>query len=144
MGRYNRYGTNKYFFCARGTAFLSRIPVTRIQRATALEYIKKGKMKPWYYRKEQVLGAPIALNFDYQPRPVRLVGTVMDTFGHQSTLRGAIRVVARNEATNVAMWVPVANPKLRYEMTGEGSYEHFLDERDKWDEAWMTGRARVK
>lgn len=145
MGRYNHVRTNRYFFNARATAFFSRLPLRRIQRATTMDYIKQGRMRPWYYTKEQVIGAPITLNFDYQPRPVRLVGTVMDSFTQSSSLRGGVKVYARNEETNVSLWVPFGNPKLKYELTSaEGSFDHFLDERDKWDEAWMTGRARLK
>jgi hypothetical protein len=144
LGRHNRYGTRKYFFQARSTAFWTRLPITRIQRSLTLEYIKNGRMKPWYYRKEQVLGAPAALLFDYEPRPVRLVGTVMDTFGHQSSTRGGLKVYARSEGTNMMLWVPMGNPKIKAELTAaEGSFSQFLAERDKWDEAYNSGRARL-
>ena len=137
--------TNKHFFVARANAFFSRLPIARIQRAMVMDSIKAGRMKPWNYTKEQILGAPIALNFDYQPRPVRLMGTVMDVHTTQSSLKGGIKVYARNEETNVMMWVPAGNPKLKYEVTSaRGAFEHYLDERDKWDEAWATGRSRIK
>lgn len=140
--------TSRYFFCARGSAFFSRLPIARIQRAVTLEYIKAGRIKPWWYSKEQVLGAPVTLNFDYSPRPVRLIGTVMDAFCQQSSLKGGIKVYARNEETNMQLWIPAGNPKLKYDIgsgsTGaSGAFEHYLDERDRWDEAWMTGRARI-
>jgi hypothetical protein len=145
LGRYTKERTNKYFFTARSTAFFSRVPITRIQRSTALDYIKQGRLRPWYYTKEQVVGSPVTLNFDYQPRPVRLVGTVMDSFCHQSSLRGGVKVVSRTDETNVSLWVPFGNPKLKYDMTvSSGAFDHYMDERDKWDEAWITGRARLK
>lgn len=145
MGKYRNYSTRRYFFTARATAFLPRLPITRIQRGLALEYIKAGTMRPWYYTKEQMIGNGVALHFDYQPRPVRLIGTVFDLFGHESSLKGGLKVVSKHEETNVMLWVPLANPKMRSEITGSAnSFQHFLDERDKWDEAWMTGRARLK
>ncbi len=142
---YRRIRTNRYFFTARATPFLARLPITRIQRGLTLEYVRRGFVRPWAYTKEQVIGSGVALNFDYQPRPVRLLGTVMDVYGHQTSLKGGVKVVAKHDETNVLMWVPLANPKLKAELSaGAGQFRHFLDERDKWDEAWMTGRARIK
>lgn len=144
-GRYRRVRTNKYFFNARGTAFLTRLPITRIQRGLTLEYVKRGYVKPWAYTKEQVLGSGAALNFDYQPKPVRLLGTVMDIYGHQTSLKGGVKVISKQDETNVMLWVPLANPKLKSEISASANqFQHFLDERDKWDEIWMTGRARIK
>jgi hypothetical protein len=144
-GRWNRYSTRKYFFTARSTAFMTRLPATRIQRAVTMSYIKSGKLKPWYYRKEQVLGAPAAVSLDYDPRPVRLVGTVVDAFGTQSSLRGGLKIYSRTEGTNISVWVPAGNPKVRYELSStEGSFAQFLNERDKWDEAYYSGKARLK
>lgn len=145
LGKYNRHSTRKHFFVSRSTAFFSRLPITRIQRSMTMEYIKNGRLKPWCYRKEQVIGAPVALSFDYDPRPVRLVGTVMDTFGHQSSTRGGLKVYARNEGTNLMVWVPRGNPKIRAELSStEGSFSQFLAERDKWDEAYHSGKVRLK
>lgn len=145
MGRYTRERTNKAFFVSRANAFLSRLPIHRIQRSLAMEYIKNGRMKPWQYSKEQVLGAPITLNFDYNPRPVRLIGTIMDAHTTRTSLKGGLKVFAKNEETNMMLWVPSGNPKLKFEVSNSvGAFEHYLDERDKWDEAWMTGRARIK
>lgn len=145
MGNYRRYSTRRYFFNTRATPFLSRLPITRIQRGLALEYVKQGTLRPWFYTKEQMLGNGVALHLDYQPRPVRLIGTVMDVYGHETSLKGGLKIISKHEETNVALWVPLANPKIRHEVTGAAnSFQHFLDERDKWDEAWMTGRARLK
>ena len=144
-GRYRRYRTNRYIQNARAGAFLSRLPITRIQRGLALEYVKKGQMKPWAYTKEQIIGATATMNFDYQPRPVRMLGTVFDIYGNQTSLKGGIKVVSKQDETNVMMWIPAANPKLKTEVSASANqFQHFLDERDKWDEAWMTGRARLK
>ena len=137
--------TNRHFFVSRATAFFSRLPIARIQRSLALESIKKGHLKPWRYTKEQILGCPIAVNFDYNPRPVRLIGTVMDAHTTETSLKGGLKVYARNEESNMMLWIPAGNPKLKYEITSSrGNFEQYLDERDKWDEAWITGRARVK
>ena len=145
MGRYRKVRSNKYFFNARATALLPRLTVSRVQRGLALEYIRRGTLRPWAYAKEQVLGSAVAMNFQYQPRPVRMLGTVMDIYGHHSSLKGGIKVVSKHEETNVMMWVPMANPQMKVEITGSpNAFQHFLDERDKWDEAWMTGRARLK
>lgn len=145
MGRYSSERTNRHFFVARANAFFSRLPIARIQRAMAVEAIQKGRLKPWKYTKEQVLGAPVTCNFDYNPRPVRLVGTVMDAHTTETSLKGGIKVYSRNEETNVMMWIPAGNPKLQYDITSvSGNFQHYLNERDKWDEAWMTGRARMK
>jgi len=143
--RYRRVRTNRYFFTARSNAFFGRLPIERLQRGITMEYIRKGRMRPWHLSKEQVLGAGITLNLDYNPRPVRLVGTVMDLHGTQSQLRGGIKVYARHEDTNVQLWVPFGNPKLKYEIsaTDAKSFDHYLAERDKWDEAWITGKARL-
>lgn len=141
---YTRERTNRHFFVARGNAFFSRLPIARIQRALAVEAIQKGRLKPWKFTKEQVLGAPVACHFDYNPRPVRLIGTVMDAHCTETSLSGGVKVYARSEETNVMLWIPAGNPKLTYEMTGTGSFQHYLKERDKWDEAWLTGRARIK
>lgn len=152
--RYRRIRTNQHFYAARGTAFFARLPIARVQRSLVLEYIRAGKIKPWYFRKEQVIGAPVTLHFDYQPRPVRLVGTVMDAFCHQTSLKGGIKVYARTEATSVMTWVPFGNPRLRHDIQqgsakGGGNqsgaaFENYLNERDRWDEAWITGKARLK
>lgn len=145
MGKYSQERTNRQFFVARANAFFSRLPIARIQRALAVEALKQGRMKPWRYTKERVLGAPITLNFDYNPRPVRLIGTVMDAHTTETSLKGGLKVFSKSEETNMTLWVPAANPKLRYEVTAvRGSFEHYLNERDKWDEAWLTGRARIK
>ena len=110
-----------------------------------MEYVKDGRLRPWYYSKEQVLGSAITLNFDYKPRPVRLVGTVMDAYCSQTSLRGGVKVSSRNDETNVMLWVPFGNPTIKHEMApSKDSFEHYLNERDKWDEAWMTGKARLK
>ena len=102
-------------------------------------------MKPWKYEKEQILGSPVALNFDYNPRPVRMIGTVMDVHTMETSIKGGVKVYAKNEETNMMLWIPVGNPKLKFDVTGsKGSFSHYLDERDKWDEAWITGRARIK
>jgi hypothetical protein len=111
----------------------------------ALEAIKRGRLRPWAHTKEQVLGCAAAVQFDYNPRPVRMIGTVMDTYGHETSMKGGLKILARQEETNVMMWVPLANPKLKAEVTPtQNAFSHFLDERDRWDEAWLTGRARVK
>lgn len=145
MPKYTRERTNLQFFVARANAFFSRLPIARIQRSLAMESMKQGRLKPWRYTKEQILGAPITLNFDYNPRPVRLIGTVMDAHTAETSLKGGLKVFARNEETNMMLWVPAGNPKLRYEITASrGSFDHYLNERDKWDEAWFTGRARLK
>lgn len=110
-----------------------------------MESMKAGRLKPWRYTKEQILGAPVTLNFEYNPRPVRLIGTIMDAHTSETSLKGGLKVFAKSEETNVMLWVPVGNPMLRYEVTASrGSFDHYLNERDKWDEAWLTGRARIK
>jgi hypothetical protein len=142
----NRGRTTKYMWNARGSPFLRRLPIARIQRSMVLEYVKAGRIRPWYRTKEAVVGCPITLNFDYNPRPVRLIGTVMDAHCSQTSLQGGIKVYARNEEANISLWVPAGNPKLRYELTHtrtDGAFEQYLDERDKWDEAWQSGRARI-
>lgn len=142
---YTRERTNRQFFNARATAFFSRLPIARVHRALAVESMKQGRMKPWKYTKEQILGSPITLNFDYNPRPVRLIGTVMDAHTTETSIKGGLKVFARNEEANMTLWVPAGNPKLKHEITAtRGSFEHYLNERDKWDEAWLTGRARLK
>eukprot|EP00744_Colponema_vietnamica_P020101 GILI01028535.1.p1 GENE.GILI01028535.1~~GILI01028535.1.p1 ORF type:complete len:145 (+),score=25.50 GILI01028535.1:84-518(+) len=144
MGHYGER-TNRHFFVSRANAFFSRLPIARIQRALALESIKNGRIRPWKYSKEQVLGAPVSLSFDYNPRPVRLIGTIMDTHSMETSIKGGLKVYSRNEETNMMMWIPSGNPKLRYDITGSaGSFDHYMNERDKWDEAWATGKARVK
>lgn len=67
---YTRERTGRHFFVSRANAFFSRLPISRIQRAMAMDAIKKGRMKPWKYSKEQIIGSPITCNFDYNPRPV--------------------------------------------------------------------------
>lgn len=145
MSGYTRERTNKQFFVARANAFFSRLPIARIHRSLALESLKSGRMKPWRYSKEQILGAPITLNFEYNPRPVRLIGTILDAHTTETSLKGGLKVFAKSEETNMCLWVPAGNPQLKYEVTASrGSFEHYLNERDKWDEAWVTGRARIK
>ena len=145
MGKYRTERIKRQLYNARATAFFSRLPIARIQRALAMESIKNGRMKPWRYTKEQVLGAPITLNFDYNPRPVRLIGTVMDVHCQETSINAGIKVYAKNEEANIMLWVPTGNPKLRFDISAtRGSFEHYLDERDRWDEAWLTGRARLK
>ena len=137
--------TCKYFYRTRGNAFFSRLPLGRIERATAMEYIKDGRMKPWSYTREQVLGSPVALSVDYKPKALRIVGTVMDIYKSESNVNGGIKVFAKHEETNMMLWVPLANPKVKVEMSNAtGTFEHFLDERDRWDEAFMSGKARMK
>ena len=144
MGKHYGERTNRHFYTSRANAFFSRLPISRIQRSLALEAIKNGRMKPWKFTKEQVLGASVSLNFDYNPRPVRLIGTVFDAPTTETSIKGGLKVYSRSEETNMMLWVPMGNPKLRYEVTGSGSFDQYLNERDKWDEAWVTGRARVK
>nr|CCC89306.1 conserved hypothetical protein [Trypanosoma congolense IL3000] len=142
---YTRERTNRHFFVARANAFFSRLPIARIQRSLAMESVREGRMRPWKYTKEQILGAPVTCNFEYNPRPVRLIGTVMDAHTEETSIKGGMKVYARNEETNMMLWIPAGNPKLRHEVTStKGSFQHYLDERDKWDEAWITGRARIK
>eukprot|EP00759_Apiculatamorpha_spiralis_P047628 PhF_6_TR4317/c0_g1_i2/m.5822 len=136
--------TCKYFYRTRGKAFFSRLHVGRIERSLSMEYIKNNHMKPWSYTKEQVLGAPVSLSVDYQPKALRVVGTVMDTYKDQTHLNGGIKVSCKQEETNVMMWVPLSNPKVKVELGQSNgmTFEHFLDERDRWDEAYMSGKAR--
>jgi len=144
-GRWSRSRTNRHFFQSRANAFFSRLPIPHIQRSLAMEGIRSGRIRPWRWSKEQVLGTPVALNFEYNPRPVRLVGSIMDAHTTETSIKGGIKVYSRSEETNMMFWIPVGNPKLKFEITGSrGNFEHYLDERDKWDEAWITGRARVK
>ena len=145
LTKYRRVRTNKLFYVARSNAFFSRLPIERIQRGITMESIRKGRLRPWHLTKDQLLGSGITMNFDYNPRPVRLVGTVMDIHGTQSQLRGGVKVYARHEDTNMLVWVPFGNPKLKYEIrqADSGTFEHYLNERDKWDEAWLTGRATI-
>ncbi len=109
-----------------------------------MEYIRSGRMKPWQYRKEQLLGAPVVLNFSYKPRPVRLVGTCMDAFHFSTSLRAGLKVYARSDDANVAAWVPLGNPSIKVDVNPTGSFQHYLDERDKFDEAWISGKCRLK
>ena len=102
-------------------------------------------MQPWSYSKEQVLGAPVTLSVAYQPKPLRLVGTIMDTYRDETHLNGGLKVFCKYEETNMMLWVPLANPKIKVEISpATGTFEHFLEDRDRWDEAFMSGKARLK
>jgi len=137
--------TCKYFYRTRGNAFFGRLPVGRIERSLTMEYCKDGRMKPWSYVKEFVLGAPATISVDYKPKPMRIVGTVMNTYKEETSINGGIQVLGKHEETNLMLWVPLANPKVKVEMsTATATFENFLDERDRWDEAFMTGRSRMQ
>eukprot|EP00760_Papus_ankaliazontas_P029330 PhM_4_TR4207/c0_g1_i1/m.72595 len=137
--------TCSYFFRTRGNAFFSRLPLGRIERSIAMENVRSGNLKPWSYRREQVLGAPIALTLDYAPKPVRIVGTVMDCYKEQTSVNGGLKVFAKHDETNMMLWVPLANPAVKVELSASaGTFDHFLDERDRWDEAYMSGKALLK
>ena len=110
-----------------------------------MEYIKDGRVQPWSYSKEQILGATVSVSIDYQPKPLRLVGTVMDIYKDQSHVNGGIKIFTKYEESNFQMWLPLANPKVKIELSNAvGNFEHFLDERDRWDELYMTGRTTMR
>ncbi|KNH07585.1 hypothetical protein XU18_1762 [Perkinsela sp. CCAP 1560/4] len=110
-----------------------------------MEYIKDGRIRPWSYTKEQILGATVSVSIDYHPKPLRLVGTVMDIYKEESNVNGGIKIFTKYEESNFHMWVPLANPKIKVELSNStGSFEHFLDERDRWDEVYMTGRTQMR
>ena len=135
----------KYFYRTRANVFFGRLPLQRIERATALEYIQDGRIQAWSYKKDEILGATVAVSIDYKPKPLRIVGTVMDVYKDESNVNGGIKIFTKYEESNFNMWLPLANPAIKIQLAdASGNIEQFLNEQDRWDELYMTGRTTMR